>query len=119
MFLFFLIKAVNKKSFTNKSPSIFKVETPPVKTGWNLTTGATPSTPACSIANIIEMETRSKDQYKKLTSRSLNTIQLEEAAVERIKKYYDVDNVFDMTIKIEVIEESEFAKNCAPLWKKK
>ncbi len=109
----------NKKSFTGKSALRSQIEKPPVKAGWNLAGDTVPSVPACSIANIIEMETRSHDQYRKLTSRSLNTIQMEEAAVERIKKYYNIDNTFDMTIKIELIDENDFVKNCAPLWKKK
>lgn len=47
----------------------------------------------------------------------MKTIQLEEAAVQRLKKYYDVENVFDMTIKIELIDEDNF-KGCAPFWRK-
>jgi len=108
----------NKKSFTGKSALRSQIEKPPVKAGWNLGRYSTQRTSLFK-ANIIEMETRSHDQYRKLTSRSLNTIQMEEAAVERIKKYYNIDNTFDMTIKIELIDENDFVKNCAPLWKKK
>ena len=71
-----------------------------------------------SIANIIEMEKRSKDQYKILTNRPLNVIQMEEAAIERLKKYYDIENVTDISIKIEFIDEIDF-KECAPVWKTK
>lgn len=85
--------------------------------GWNTSNKETSySSLPCSIANIIEMEKRSKDQYKKLTNRPLNAIQLEEAAIDRLLKYYDVENQFDITIKIELLDEADF-KDCAPIWK--
>lgn len=91
----------------------------PARLGWNIPTNQfVSSVPICSIANIMEMETRSKDQYRKLKNRPLNVIQMEEAAIERLQRYYNVENVFDMTIRIELIDEEDF-KDCAPIWKKK
>ena len=90
----------------------------PTRSGWNLPASQSVPTQICSIANIMEMETKSKNQYRKLKMRPLNIIQMEEAAIERLQKYYDVDNVFDMTIKIELIDEVDF-KDCAPIWNTK
>jgi hypothetical protein len=88
--------------------------------GWNLDESQ-PSPNANgpnSFANIIEMEKRSKEQYNKLKNRQLSTIQLEEKAVEDLRRLYDVDNVKDMTIRIEFIEDSNLSISSAPIWKK-
>ena len=80
--------------------------------GWSQTASAT----AHSIAQIIELEKRTKDQYVELKSRPLNLIQLEEAAIEDLKKLYNVNNLTDMNIKVEIMDvEIE----CAPVWKLK
>lgn len=83
--------------------------------GWNLQNNN--SNERTSIAQIIEMEKRSKEQYKKLKNRPLNSIQIEEKAIEDLKKLYQVDLVTDMTITIELIDEADF-NNCVPVWKK-
>ena len=61
------------------------------------------------------MEKKTKEQYVKLKSRPLNLIQLEEAAIEDLKKVYNVDNLTHMNIKIEIIDSENI--NCAPVWK--
>jgi hypothetical protein len=71
-----------------------------------------------SFAQIIEMEKKTKEKYEKLKAVQLSSIQLEEKAIEELKKLYDVENNTKESIKIELIDENEF-KNCAPLWKKK
>lgn len=70
-----------------------------------------------TFATIIEMEKKSSEQYNKLKNRPLEVIQLEERAIEELKKVYDVDNMFDMTITVEVSDESSNF-SCAPIWKK-
>ena len=89
--------------------------------GWNMsnqssTSTACSSSPTVSIAQIIEMEKRSKDQYVKLKSRPLNLIQLEEAAIEDLKKIYNIDNITNMNIRIEIVDIDNI--NCPPVWKK-
>ena len=89
--------------------------------GWNMsnqssTSTACSSSPIVSIAQIIEMEKRSKDQYVKLKSRPLNLIQLEEAAIEDLKKIYNIDNITNMNIRIEIVDIDNI--NCPPVWKK-
>lgn len=89
--------------------------------GWNMsnqssTSTACSSSPTVSIAQIIEMEKRSKDQYVKLKSRPLNLIQLEEAAIEDLKKIYNIENITNMNIRIEIVDIDNI--NCPPVWKK-
>jgi hypothetical protein len=101
-----------------KSPVVSKLKTidkgvSSVK-GWNQTASQNQTTH--SISQIIELEKRTKDQYVELKSRPLNLIQVEEAAIEDLKKLYNVNNLTDMNIKVEIIDvEIE----CAPVWKLK
>jgi hypothetical protein len=85
----------------------------PVSRGWNVNSDNSIS----SFAQIIEMEKKSKEQYNKLKNRPLNLIQLEEKAIEDLKKHYDVDNQTNMNIIVEVIDELNF-NDLAPIWKK-
>ena len=97
-----------------KSPVKPKTKVDPVSSvkGWNPTASATTH----SISQIIELEKRTKDQYVELKSRPLNLIQIEEAAIEDLKKLYNVNNLTDMNIKVEIMDvEIE----CAPVWKLK
>ena len=111
------VKNSFKKGKTKFSPLTTSSNENKAFKGWNITNNETSFNPLpCSIANIIEMEKRSKAQYKKLTNRPLNAIQLEEAAIECLQRYYDVENQFDITIKIELLDEADF-KDCAPIWK--
>lgn len=87
--------------------------TPNTSKGWNVPTQS--STTPNTIAQIIEMEKRSKEQYVKLKNIPLNLIQMEEAAIEELKKYYQVDNLTDMNIKIEIVDSENI--NCAPVWR--
>ncbi len=105
-------KAINISSSSNNTTS---------PKGWNMsnqssTSAACSSSPTVSIAQIIEMEKRSKDQYVKLKSRPLNLIQLEEAAIEDLKKIYNIDNITNMNIRIEIVDIDNI--NCPPVWKK-
>jgi hypothetical protein len=87
--------------------------------GWNYVkqTSLSSSNSNNSFLNIIEMEKRSKEHYTKLRNRPLHIIQLEEKAVQDLKVVYDVDNLTEMTITVEVIDETELA-SIAPIWKK-
>lgn len=86
--------------------------------GWNLAMNSMQEkSSANSFASIIEMEKRSKEHYNKLKNRPLNSIQLEEKAIEDLKMLYQVNDITDMTISIELIDEAEFS-SCAPIWKK-
>lgn len=99
---------VEKKSDNKKSDS-FK--------GWNLNKNNLLE--KSSFSKIIEMEEKSTLQYNKIKNRPLNSIQLEEKAIEDLKKLYKVDLVTDVTISIELIDECDFNDCLAPLWKKK
>ncbi len=66
------------------------------------------------------MEQKFKEQYRKLTNRHMDLIQLEEKAIEDLKILYNVDDTFDMQITIEFEEDADYAvlSACAPTWKK-
>lgn len=85
--------------------------------GWNLNKNN--SLEKSSFSKIIEMEEKSTQQYNKIKNRPLNSIQLEEKAIQDLKKMYKVDLVTDMTISIELIDECDLNECLAPLWKKK
>ena len=85
----------------------------PVSRGWNINNDNSIN----SFAQIIEMEKKSKEQYSKLKNRPLNLIQIEEKAIEDLKRYYNVDSQTNMNILIEVMDELNF-NNLAPIWKK-
>jgi flagellar motility protein MotE (MotC chaperone) len=82
------------------------------------TTTATTNS-ANSFAQIIELEKKSKDQYEKLKNRPLSLIQIEERAIQELRKFYDVDNQTNITISIELIDDDNAVKQLAPIWKKK
>jgi hypothetical protein len=65
------------------------------------------------------LEKKSKDQYEKLKNRPLNLIQIEERAIQELRKFYDVDNQTSITITIELIDDDTAIKQLAPIWQKK
>lgn len=107
---------VNSPPPTPIEPIHFVANNSPVNAskGWNVSHQAS-NIKTNSITQIIEMEKKTKEQYVKLKSRPLNLIQLEEAAIEDLKKVYNVDNLTHMNIKIEIIDSENI--NCAPVWK--
>lgn len=84
--------------------------------GWKLSQAD--SIEKSSFSKIVEMEEKSSQQYNKIKNRHLNSIQLEEKAIEDLKKLYQVDLVTNMTITIELIDEVDFNECLPPIWKK-
>ena len=106
-------KTNNKSPMSSQTDGIFK--------GWNLNefnqqnySNTSPN----SFASIIEMEKRSKEQYNKLKNRQLGSIQLEEKAIQDLKRLYEVENLTNMTITIELVDDADIQASCAPIWKK-
>ena len=85
---------------------------------WNVQASPKVNSPLSSFANIIEMEKRSKDQYNRLKNRPLNLIQIEEKAIDDLKKFYDVENCFNMEYTIELVDDSGYNSLVAPFWQK-
>lgn len=54
-----------------------------------------------SFTSIIKNEKQQKVYYEKTKMKSLALTQLEESAIEELKKFYNVENVFDESIKVE------------------
>lgn len=54
-----------------------------------------------SFTKILADERKQKEYYNKMKSKSLLLTQIEEAAISELKKFYNVDNVFDENIEIE------------------
>lgn len=54
-----------------------------------------------SFTKILEDERKQKEYYNKMKSKSLLLTQIEETAISELKKFYNVDNVFDESIEIE------------------
>ena len=96
------------------------VNSPPK--GWNFSSlnQTTIKTPTKSINQIIAMEEQYLKQYEKHTNRNMDLIQLEEKAIEDLKRLYVVDNTSDMIIKIELVQDTDLnvLSTCAPKWKK-
>lgn len=115
-----LKKSTKKDSPLSQYPSNNKnTPTPKPATGaksWNLTSLNNETTSQVnSFAQILEQETKSEKHYNKLKNRPLHVIQLEEKAIEDLKKLYAVDDMTDMLITIELVDEATYI---APLWKK-
>ncbi|CAF0720757.1 unnamed protein product [Brachionus calyciflorus] len=114
------MKKVNLNKKEVKIPEIVKSPIQTNKTeqpkGWNLNQNN--FTEKSSFSQIIEMEQKSKEQYNKLKNRPLNSIQLEEKAIQDLKMLYQVDQITDITITIELIDEVDTKSCLAPIWKK-
>lgn len=54
-----------------------------------------------SFTKILQDERKQKEYYNKMRSKSLLLTQIEETAIHELKKFYNVDNVFDEHIEIE------------------
>lgn len=54
-----------------------------------------------SFTKILEDERKQKEYYNKMKSKSLLLTQIEETAISELKKFYNIDNVFDESIEIE------------------
>lgn len=66
-----------------------------------------------SFSKILEMEMSSQTRVQ--TNRPLNSIQLEERAIQELKRFYNVDACVDENITIEIIEDTP---KVTPMWKK-
>lgn len=76
------------ESFFSPSPSKSSIQSPAVKS-------------SDSFTKIIEDERKQKEYYNKMKSKSLLLTQIEETAICELKKFYNIDNVFDEHIEIE------------------
>lgn len=54
-----------------------------------------------SFTKILEDERKQKEYYQKMKSKSLLLTQIEETAISELKKFYNIDNVYDEHIEIE------------------
>lgn len=61
---------------------------------------STPSDSEC-FTKILEDERKERQYYEKLKSKSLVLTQVEETAIDELKSFYNVDNVYDEAIRIE------------------
>lgn len=75
-------------SFFSPSPTKSSVPTASVKSNDSFT-------------KILKDERKQKEYYNKMKSKSLLLTQIEESAIDELKKFYNVDNVFDEYIEIE------------------
>lgn len=82
---------------------------------WNINSNSTSDKNVGSFSNIVEMEKKSNEHYNKIKNRPLNMIQIEEKAIEDLKKFYGVENCFNMEFTIEIIDDST---KMAPFWQK-
>lgn len=57
--------------------------------------------PSDSFTKILQDERKQKEYYNKMRSKSLLLTQIEETAIDELKKFYNVDNVSDEHIEIE------------------
>lgn len=92
-------KATNVASINSSASlndSFFSIS--PTKSSLN----ATPmKTSDDSFTNILRDERKQKEYYNKMRSKSLLLTQIEETAIDELKKFYNVENVFDEHIEIE------------------
>ena len=105
------------QQITNKTDI---VSSPPK--GWNLThiNEKKSKTPAKSISQIMAMEEQYLKQYQRHTNRNMDLIQLEEKAIQDLKRLYAIENTSDMIITIELVQDTDLnvLSSCAPKWKK-
>jgi hypothetical protein len=96
------------------------VSSPPK--GWNLTNidEKNSKTPIKSISQIMAMEEQYLKQYHKHTNRNIDLIQLEEKAIEDLKRLYAIENTSDMRITVELVQDTDLnvLSSCVPKWKK-
>lgn len=96
------------------------VNSPP--RGWNIPTQTQTAskTPMNSISQIIEMEKNYIAQYHKFTNRNMDLIQLEEKAIDDLRRLYAADDSSDMRITVELVQDTDIniLSKCAPAWKK-
>lgn len=94
------------ESFFSASPSTSaQLKSPPTKQKSN-----------GSFSKILEDERKQREYYNKMKSKSLLLTQTEEAAIAELKKFYNIDNVFDEYIVIERYRAIEPTTNFAE-WK--
>lgn len=88
--------------------------------GWNkINTPTSITSPLMPLSQILEIEKNSKEQYKKIVNRNMDSIVLEEKAIENLRKLYNADDNRDMKITIELIYDSDLSlSNYTPIWRK-
>jgi hypothetical protein len=112
------IPKVKSQQVINNKTDI--VSSPPK--GWNLTNieEKNSKTPTKSISQIMAMEEQYLKQYHKHTNRNIDLIQLEEKAIEDLKRLYAIENTSDMRITVELVQDTDLnvLSSCVPKWKK-
>lgn len=79
---------------------------------------ASPASTSFSFSKIVEMEETS--QSRQMKNRPLNSIQLEERAIEELRKLYNIDALTDELITIELVDDDQHDPTTMTLfWKKK
>lgn len=73
----------------------------PTKSSFNAPPSAKSNSNNNSFTKILQDERKQKEYYNKMRSKSLLLTQIEETAIDELKKFYNVDNVFDEHIEIE------------------
>lgn len=81
--------SLNDSSFFSISPSKGSLNATPMKSNDN------------SFTNILKDERKQKEYYNKMRTKSLLLTQIEETAIDELKKFYNVENVCDEHIEIE------------------
>ena len=75
--------------------------------------------PSGSFQKIIQEDITKEENLIKVMSKSLNITQIEEKAIEELKKFYNVDQCQDEIITISRQPRGSMALVAAPVWKKK
>lgn len=89
-------KKLPSTSFNDTSSSSLSLASP------SKSSAKSPSLPSnSSFTKILADERKQKEYYNKMKSKSLLLTQIEETAISELKKFYNVDNVFDENIEIE------------------
>lgn len=83
----------------NLNDSFFSIS--PSTSARSLTSKSPRPKPNSSFSKILEDERKQKEYFNKMKSRSLLLTQMEETAIAELKKFYNVENVFDEHIEIE------------------
>jgi len=88
--------------------------------GWNVFSQQNKlKSPPQTLTQILEIERKNNEDFKKLTNRNMDMIQQEEKAIEDLRKLYNVNDSSDMRITIEVFNEtSEHFSHFKPVWRK-
>ncbi|XP_065167013.1 inhibitor of Bruton tyrosine kinase [Atheta coriaria] len=101
-----------KRLTSESSPVIQEIEAESPKNPWNMNF-ETSSPVSSHIGSIITEEKKQRENLSRIKSKLLIYTQIEDKALDDLKKFYNVDNVFDEVIEISRVDCGQIA---APLW---